>query len=197
LEEPVRQSGQYRISASRDVVWLALIDPDVLVQCIDGCQSMSRVGHDAFEASVRAKIGPLSAVFAAEVKLTELDPPESYSLHASVKGAAAGFGKGHAKVKLAEDGGATVLSYEIDGTVGGKLAQVGQRLIDGVARKMADDFFAKFSELMTPAVGQAAGSPAVANAPGRSKQIGTATLVAAILVATVFGAILLANMLLR
>jgi carbon monoxide dehydrogenase subunit G len=146
----MQQSGEYRIGAPREAVWRALNDPDVLAQCIEGCEAMTRTGDDAFQAKVKARIGPLSATFDADVKLADLDPPNGYTLLASVKGGAAGFGKGTAKVALADDGAATVLRYDVDGSVGGKLAQVGQRLIDGAARKMADDFFAKFGEMVAP-----------------------------------------------
>jgi carbon monoxide dehydrogenase subunit G len=146
----MQQSGEYRIGAPIDAVWRALNDPDVLARSIDGCQSLERVGDDAFKATVKAKVGPLSATFTGDVKLADLNPPHSYTLQASAKGGAAGFGKGTAKVALSEDGDATVLRYEVEGSVGGKLAQVGQRLIDGAARKMADDFFAAFGEIVAP-----------------------------------------------
>ena len=152
----MRQSGEYRIDASADAVWRALNDVDVLSRCIDGCQSMTRTADDAFEATVRAKIGPVSALFTAEVALADLDPPKSYTLRASAKGGAAGFGKGAAKVTLIPDSGGTLLRYEIDGHVGGKLAQIGQRLIDGAARKMADDFFGRFSEIVAPPLAEPA-----------------------------------------
>ena len=154
----MRQSGEYLIGASADVVWRALNDPEVLSQCIDGCQSMTRTADDAFTASVKMKIGPLSAVFDGEVKLADIVPPTSYTLQGSVRGGAAGFGKGSAKVSLSEQEGGTLLTYEVEGNVGGKLAQIGQRLIDGAARKLADDFFAKFSELVAP-------TPIAAEAP--------------------------------
>jgi hypothetical protein len=162
----MKQSGEYRIGAPREAVWRALNDPDVLARCIDGCEAMTKVGEDAFKATVRARIGPLSAPFEAEVKLADLDPPNAYSLNASVKGGAAGFGKGVAKVSLRDDGAATVLSYEVEGSVGGKLAQVGQRLIDGAARKMADDFFAKFGEIVAPGASELL-APEGAQTPGR------------------------------
>jgi carbon monoxide dehydrogenase subunit G len=146
----MRQSGEYRIAAPADTVWLALNDPEVLAQCIDGCQSMTRTGDDAFAAVVKARIGPLSATFSADVKLADLDPPRAYTLEANVKGGAAGFAKGTARVSLTEEGDETVLRYDVDGSVGGKLAQVGQRLIDAAARKTADDFFAAFREAVAP-----------------------------------------------
>ena len=148
----MRQSGEYLISASRMTVWAALNDPDILRRCIEGCETMTRTGVDSFTAVVRARIGPVSATFNAEVKLADLDPPNSYTLQGSVKGGVAGFGRGTAKVILTDDGDGTMLRYEVEGNVGGKLAQVGQRLIDGAARKLSDDFFAAFTNM----VGQAA-----------------------------------------
>ena len=147
----MRLSGEYRIGARADSVWLALNDPEVLSQCIDGCQSMTRSGDDAFGATVRMRIGELSAVFTADVKLADLDPPNAYTFEASIKGGAAGFAKGTARGSLTEEGRDTLLRYEVEGSVGGKLAQVGQRLIDDAARKAIDDFFARFGEIVAPA----------------------------------------------
>jgi len=146
----MQQAGEYRIGAPRDEVWRALNDPAILARCIEGCQAMNRVSDSAFEATIRAKVGPVSATFKADVNLTDVDPPNSYALHASAKGGAAGFGKGVARVTLVDDGAATMLRYEVEGTVGGKLAQVGQRLIDGAARKMVDDSFGTFGTLLAP-----------------------------------------------
>lgn len=145
----MEQAGEYRIQAGLVEVWAGLNDPEVLARCIDGCLSMEKVSDERFDAKVKAKIGPVSATFQAELALTDVNPPSTYTLNASVKGGAAGFGKGTAVVNLAEDDaapGATLLSYQVKGNVGGKLAQVGSRLIDGAARKMADDFFAAFGE---------------------------------------------------
>lgn len=169
----MQQTGEYRIAAAREKVWLALNDPQVLAQCIDGCQSMTKVADDAYTASIKAKIGPVSATFGADLNLTDLDPPSGYTLNASVKGGAAGFGKGTARVSLVDDGGATILRYQVDGNVGGKLAQVGSRLIDGAARKMAEDFFGKFGEVVAPgqtAKVQGAAAPAQTNGYERSGQ---------------------------
>ena len=146
----MQQTGEYRIGAPRVAVWEALNDPEVLARCIDGCQSMERAGDGAFAARVKAKIGPVSAAFNADLELTDLNPPESYTLNASVKGGAAGFGKGVARVALSAEGDATVLRYTVEGSVGGKLAQVGQRLVDAAARKMADDFFSRFGQEVAP-----------------------------------------------
>ena len=146
----MQQTGEFRIAAARPKVWHALNDPDVLARCIEGCQSMTKVADDAYATSIKAKVGPVSATFGADIKLVDLDPPSAYTLQASVKGGAAGFAKGTARVVLEDDAGATLLRYQVDGSVGGKLAQVGSRLIDGAARKMADDFFRKFSALVAP-----------------------------------------------
>jgi uncharacterized protein len=146
----VQQTGEFRIAAAREAVWRALNDPDVLRQCIDGCQNMTKLADDAYTATVKAKVGPVSATFTADLKLSDLDPPSGYTLNATVKGGAAGFGKGGARVSLADDGGATLLRYEVEGSVGGKLAQIGSRLIDAAARKMADDFFRNFGEVVAP-----------------------------------------------
>ena len=140
----MEQSGEYRIAAARSQVWQGLNDPDVLARCIDGCLSMQRTSAEQFDAAVKAKIGPVSATFQAQLVLSELQPPSSYILTANVKGGAAGFGKGTARVDLHDDGGATLLRYTVNANVGGKLAQIGSRLIDSAARKMADDFFAEF-----------------------------------------------------
>jgi uncharacterized protein len=141
----VEQAGEYRIAADRDTVWVALNDPDVLCRSLAGCQSMNKVADDRFNAVVKAKVGPVSATFNAELELQEVKAPESYTIHANVKGGSAGFARGHARVNLVEDGDATLLQYAVAASIGGKLAQVGSRLIDGTARKMADGFFASFT----------------------------------------------------
>jgi len=161
----VEQSGEYRIAAGLEEVWSGLNDPEVLARCIDGCQSMDKVSDEQFQASVKAKVGPVSATFAAELNLLNVNPPSSYTIQANVKGGAAGFGKGTADVSLTEDAGSTLLSYQVKASVGGKLAQIGSRLIDGTARKMADDFFAAFGEEVSGQVPQATG----VNAPAAEK----------------------------
>jgi carbon monoxide dehydrogenase subunit G len=165
----MRQSGEYRIGAPVSAVWRALNDPEVLARCIDGCQSMERVGPDAFHAAVKAKVGPVSAVFTAEVDLSDIVAERAYTLRASVKGGAAGFGKGAARVTLLDEGASTLLGYEVEGSVGGKLAQIGQRLIDGAARKMADDFFKAFSETVAPEPAPAASLDAEPPASGEGR----------------------------
>ncbi|MDF2096808.1 SRPBCC family protein [Aquibaculum arenosum] len=153
----MEMSGEQRIPAPRQVVWDALNDPEVLKASIPGCESLEQnEAGDAFDAKVRAKVGPVSARFAGSVILTDINPPESYTISGEGKGGAAGFAKGGANVKLTEEGAETLLSYDVNAKVGGKLAQLGSRLIDGTARKMADDFFARFSEIAA----ERAGGPA-------------------------------------
>jgi carbon monoxide dehydrogenase subunit G len=137
-------------------VWRALNDPDVLARCIDGCQSMERISENVFRAAVKARVGPVSAVFNGEITLSDLDPPRTYTLTGAVKGGPAGFGKGSAKVTLAEADGVTTLRYEVEASVGGKLAQIGQRLIVATLRKTADGFFAKFGEAVAPGASEPA-----------------------------------------
>ena len=140
-------TGEYRIPAPRERVWEMLNDADVLRACIPGCESLEAEGSDKLNAKVTTKIGPVKATFNGSVTLEDLNPPESYRISGEGKGGVAGFAKGGADVKLAEDGEATILTYTADAQVGGKLAQLGGRLIDSTARKMADQFFGKFSEL--------------------------------------------------
>ncbi|GAA4258365.1 carbon monoxide dehydrogenase [Azospirillum formosense] len=139
-------SGSQRITAPRDKVWAALNDPDILRQCIPGCEEVQKTSDTEFTAKVVAKVGPVSAKFSGKVTLSELDPPNGYTITGEGSGGAAGFGKGGAKVSLEPDGeAATILSYTAHATVGGKLAQIGSRLVDATARKMADDFFNRFT----------------------------------------------------
>lgn len=140
-------TGEYKIAAPRERVWAALNDPDVLRQAIPGCEELNKISETELEAAAKAKIGPVSARFKGKVVLSELNPPESYVLTGEGSGGAAGFAKGEAKVTLVPDGEATILRYAVKATIGGKLAQLGQRLVDGAAKKMADDFFEKFADL--------------------------------------------------
>lgn len=156
----MQMTGEQRIPASREQVWAALNDPEVLKACIPGCDSLEPVGEDGYKATVTAKVGPVKAKFAGQVTLSDIDPPNGYTISGEGKGGAAGFARGGAKVNLAEDGDGTLMTYEVDANVGGKLAQLGSRLIDGTARKMADEFFAKFSELAATHGGGAAAAPA-------------------------------------
>jgi len=159
----MEQSGEHRVAAPRDKVWAALNDPEVLKRCIDGCEALERAGPEALAARVRVKVGPLSAVFSGDIALKDLDPPRGYTLDVSAKGGAAGFARGQAKVSLEDEGAATLMRYSAQGSVGGKLAQIGQRLVDAAARKTADDFFEAFArEVEAPA---AAANTQTASAP--------------------------------
>jgi hypothetical protein len=139
-------TGQYRIPAPREQVWAALNDPATLKASLPGCESLEKVSDQEFAATVVAKVGPVKAKFNGNVTLSNLNPPESYTISGEGKGGAAGFAKGGADVRLTEDGDITVLTYTAKADVGGKLAQLGSRLIDGTAKKMADEFFDNFSQ---------------------------------------------------
>lgn len=140
--------GEYRIAASRAKVWEALNDPDILKQCITGCDELLRDSEGGFAAKVTAKVGPIKAKFKGKVTLSDIDAPNGYTITGEGQGGVAGFAKGGAKVKLTEDGDITILNYEATANVGGKLASVGSRLIDSVAKKNADDFFSEFSKIV-------------------------------------------------
>jgi carbon monoxide dehydrogenase subunit G len=140
--------GEARIPASQAVVWDALNDPEALKTSITGCEELTRDGENAFAAKVRAKVGPVSARFAGKVQLVDIDAPNGYRIQGEGTGGAAGFAKGGATVQLESVGpNETLLKYDVTANVGGKLAQIGARLVDGAARKMADEFFQKFSEV--------------------------------------------------
>lgn len=154
-------TGEYRIPAPRETVWAALNNPDVLKACIPGCEDLNKTSDTEFVARVVAKIGPVKAAFGGKVTLSDLDPPNGYTITGEGQGGAAGFAKGGAKVRLESVDGdtATILHYSADAQIGGKLAQIGSRLVEGSARKLADEFFAAFAA-------QAAGlAPAAASAP--------------------------------
>lgn len=155
----MKMTGSYVIAADRETVWAALNDPEILRECIPGCDSLEMTAENELTAAVTAKVGPVKAKFSGVVQLKDLNPPESYRIEGSGKGGAAGFAKGGADVRLAESEGGTTLTYEADAQVGGKLAQIGARLIDGTAKKMADQFFSAFSEKVTS--GAASGDAAV------------------------------------
>ena len=142
-------TGEYTIPAPKQAVWDALNDPEVLRQSIPGCDEVIRTSDTGFSAKVTAKVGPVKAKFGGEVTLSDIDAPNGYTISGEGKGGAAGFAKGGAKVRLSDaEGGGTVLSYEVNAQVGGKLAQIGSRLIDSTAKKMAGQFFEKFGEIV-------------------------------------------------
>ena len=143
-------TGEVRLPANRETVWQALNNPEILKVCIPGCQSLERTGENGFAAVAKLKIGPVSATFKGNVELTDLDPPNGYKINGEGQGGIAGFAKGGATVKLSDADGGTLLSYDVAANVGGKIAQLGARLIDGTAKKLADQFFKNFAAAVSP-----------------------------------------------
>jgi uncharacterized protein len=171
--------GEHRLIAAREAVWRALNDLDVLRVCIPGCQSLKRVSETVIEATIAAQLGPVKAPFATLIELRDLDPPRAYTLAGEGK-SAAGFGRGEARVTLEEIDGTTTLRYVAELRLGGKLAQVGARLLDGATRKLADEFFTKFAAQFpaAPSAGPAAGA-----GPARRLPIGWILFLLAVLAA--------------
>lgn len=208
----MHMAGEQRIAASRQRVWEALNDPEVLKQCIPGCQSLEREGEDKLNAVAEVKIGPIGARFKGTVTLSDLDPPNGYTISGQGNGGVAGNAKGGAKVRLSDDGDGTLISYDVEAEVGGRMAQLGGPLIDATAKQMAGRFFAKFGEVVgaeaavaaapvsTPvaAVAEAPGAAAMAPAvvhvpPARASRTVLWGWVAAILVAILVGYVLGVN----
>jgi uncharacterized protein len=158
-------TGERRIPAPRQTVWEALNNPEVLKVSIPGCESLEKLDGDQMKATASIKVGPISARFNGKVQLTDIDPPNGYRISGEGQGGVAGFAKGGANVTLADDGADTLLSYQVNAQVGGKLAQLGGRLIDATAKQMADAFFDRFSaqvQAMSPvAVAETAAAPIV------------------------------------
>ena len=138
-------NGEVQLNASRDVVWAKLNDAEVLKASIPGCEQLDKTSDTEFQAIAVTKIGPVKAKWKGKVQLTDLDPPNGYKISGEGEGGIAGFAKGGAVVALSDKDGGTLLTYNVEAQIGGKLAQLGQRLIAGAAKKMADDFFAKFA----------------------------------------------------
>src|SRR5436309_8829999 len=139
-------NGEVQLASSREAVWTKLNDPEVLKACIPGCEELEKTEDNGFRATAKMKVGPVSARFKGKVMLSDIDPPNGYKISGEGQGGVAGFAKGGAVVRLTEDAGATLLAYDVDAQVGGKIAQVGARLIQGTARKLADQFFGKFAD---------------------------------------------------
>ncbi len=183
----MKLTEEIKIDAPRDQVYAALNDVEILRQAIPGCEELEQLSETELTATVQAKVGPVKAKFKGSVTLSELNPPESYTISGQGKGGAAGFAKGSAKVTLSEDGGGTILRYEVDADVGGKLAQVGSRLIEGTSKKLAGEFFETFKSL----VSQGGEAPAVAT-PEPTEPDGPAVPVAWIIAGLVLaGAVVL------
>ena len=167
----MEMNGTRQIAAPREMVWAALNDPEVLKAAIPGCEELSGGPDEGFEATVKQKVGPVSATFRGRVHLSDIVPLTSYTIAGEGKGGAAGFAKGSAAVRLADSEGGTLLSYEVAAHVGGKLAQLGSRLIDGFAKKMADSFFDNFRAAVEPAPEPVA-EPAEGDAAPAAKEPG-------------------------
>lgn len=161
-------SGERRIAASREQVWAALNDTEVLRTSIPGCDTLVREPDGGLRATASVKIGPIAAKFAGRVQLLDLDPPNAYRIEGEGQGGVAGFAKGGASVRLAEDGSDTILSYDVKANVGGKIAQLGARLIDATAKQMADAFFDRFAAQVA-----AAAPAAMAEAPSDGAHVAT------------------------
>ncbi|MFZ5792433.1 MAG: SRPBCC family protein [Pseudomonadota bacterium] len=159
----MEMTGSQRIEASRERVWQALNDPEILKASIPGCERIEKLSDTEMAATVTLKVGPVKASFQGDVKLADLDPPNGYTITGEGRGGAAGFAKGAARVSLIPEGSATVLSYSVKADVGGKLAQLGGRLIDSTARRLAAEFFDRFAQAMDAAcAGGAPGTPQLA-----------------------------------
>jgi uncharacterized protein len=172
---PMEMTGERRISASRKKVWAALNDPGILKQCIPGCEELQMQSPTDMTARVKLAIGPVRATFNGKVLLTDLDPPNGYRIAGEGSGGVAGYAKGGARVHLADDGLGTLMTYDVKADVGGKLAQLGGRLIDSTAKKLADEFFERFTDIVGPAPAVAKGAPTqtegVAKKPGWFKRM--------------------------
>ncbi len=143
-------NGEHQLAVPRETVWEKLNDTEILKACIPGCEQLDKLSDTEFHAVATTKIGPVKAKFKGKVTLSDLDPPNSYKISGQGDGGVAGFAKGGAAVTLASKDGGTLLSYTVEAQIGGKLAQLGQRLINGAAKKMADDFFRKFVTMVNP-----------------------------------------------
>ncbi len=161
--------NEFRIPAPRDKVWRALNDPEVLAQSIPGCQEIDKISETEFTAKVVLRVGPVKAPFKGKVTLSDIDPPNSYKITGEGQSGVAGFARGEATVRLSDEGGATALAYEVHAVVGGKLAQIGQRLLDATAQKLATKFFDAFSQLVAAPAEEAPAAAPAAPAPAGAR----------------------------
>ena len=174
-------TGEQLIPLPQQRVWEALNDPEILKACIPGCEKIDKVSDTEYKMVMTAAIGPVKAKFNGKLHLSDLNPPDSYSLSFEGSGGAAGFGKGSAKVTLSPEDDGTKLSYSAQANVGGKLAQIGSRLIDGVAHKMANDFFKRFNDTVAPAAPAETATEASSQKPAK-KSVLSLWIVAALIV---------------
>ena len=163
----MEMTGEQLIALPQAEVWRGLIDPEVLKASIPGCETIEKVTDNEYKVALTAAIGPVKAKFTGKLVLSDIKAPNSYSLAFEGSGGAAGFAKGSAQVSLAQEGSGTRLRYGAKANIGGKLAQVGSRLIDGVAAKTADDFFVNFKATLTPKAAAAEAAAAIEEAPAR------------------------------
>lgn len=177
-------NGSQRIDASRETVYAGLNDIDILRQCIPGCESIEKTSETEMVAKVTLRIGPVKASFAGTVTLSDLDPPNGYTISGEGSGGMAGFAKGGANVTLEADGDATILHYTVKAEIGGKLAQMGSRLIDSTAKKLAGEFFAKFGEVVGKPAEPEAPQEEVASKGWMSRILGTSATTFLILALT-------------
>ena len=159
----MEMTGEQLVPASQEETWKALNDPEVLKACVAGCESIERTGNDEFQVLMVARVGPVSAKFKGKLALSDVRPPSSYSISFEGQGGAAGFARGSAQVSLAPEGTGTRLSYAVKANVGGKLAQIGSRLVDAAAKKVADDFFRTFNERFSAGTAHGDGPPHAAD----------------------------------
>ena len=145
----MKLAGTYKLNVKKEIAWKALNNPKILKQCIPGCDSFNKENDNSFNASATNQIGPMNATFSGVVKLSNIKKNESYTLSGEGQ-SSVGFANGSANVKLIEENGSTILNYEVNVDVGGKIAQLGSRLIDGVAKKMSDYFFGRFADIVSP-----------------------------------------------
>jgi len=145
----MKLAGSYKLNVKKEIVWDSLNDPEILKQCIPGCDSFTKEDDNSFNASATNQIGPMNATFSGSIKLSNIKKNESYTLSGEAQ-SSVGFATGRADVKLAEENDLTTLSYEVHVDVGGKVAQLGSRLINGVAKKMSDYFFGRFADIVSP-----------------------------------------------
>lgn len=187
----MQMTGEQLLAAPRELVWRSLNDPEILRQCIPGCESIEKTSDTEFTAKVTLSVGPVKARFNGKVQLLDIDAPNGYRIAGEGQGGVAGFGKGSAVVRLADKDGGTLLTYTAESTVGGKIAQLGARLIDATAKKLADEFFTRFAALVqapaaapaeaSAAAPQAAMRPEAALATGEARRLSPAIWIPALI----------------
>lgn len=164
-------TGEYNIPADRQTVWQALNDPEMLKACLPGCEAIEKTSDTEMTATLVIKVGPIKAKFSGRMTLSDLDPPNGYTLSGEGQGGPAGFASGVAKVALSGDGEETLLHYDVDAKVGGKLAQIGSRLIDSTAKKLSREFFGTLAERLGGAPAEAAPATEAAKAPAKAPPV--------------------------